>query len=79
MVKGRENWILIRPSFLLNGASKGLQHVRVSTETPGVEKEAESVPIGYRIRREDVALWIVKECIDGDVTKWVGKKVTLTY
>jgi hypothetical protein len=34
--KGR-NWILIRPSFLMNGASKGLQYIRVSTETPGAE------------------------------------------
>lgn len=79
--KGRK-WVCIRPSFLNDGKSKGLGKVRVSTETPEasekVQKE-EGVAIGYVISREDVALWIVEECIKGDAKRWEGKMVTLTY
>ncbi|KAE8443500.1 hypothetical protein EG329_001812 [Mollisiaceae sp. DMI_Dod_QoI] len=77
--KGRK-WVMIRPSFLNDGASKGLGKVRVSSETPGLEKkEDEKVAIGYAISREDVGLWIVEECVKGDAKRWEGKIVTLTY
>ncbi|KAL2066443.1 hypothetical protein VTL71DRAFT_2514 [Oculimacula yallundae] len=75
-------WVMIRPSFLRDGESKGLQSIRVSTETPGAEPEKiqeEIVAVGYVIHREDVALWIVEECVKGNGKKWQGKMVTLTY
>ncbi|KAK0112817.1 hypothetical protein ONS95_014546 [Cadophora gregata] len=75
-------WVLIRPSFLWNGESKGIGRIRTSTETPGALPETENikdVAVGYVIHREDVALWIVEECIRGDGSKWHGKMVTLTY
>lgn len=75
-------WVMIRPSFLWDGESKGLQKIRVSTETPGASpgqlKERE-VAVGYVIHREDVGLWIVEECVKGGGEKWFGKMVTITY
>lgn len=79
--KGRK-WVMIRPSFLWDGESKGLQKIRTSTETPGAPLEtrrAEGVAVGYVIHREDVGLWIVEECVKNDGAKWHGKMVTLTY
>jgi nucleoside-diphosphate-sugar epimerase len=76
------NWVLIRPSFLVDGESKGMEKIRVSTETPGAspkEQEKESVAIGYAISREDVGLWIFEECVKVNGSKWKGKMVTLTY
>jgi len=36
--------------------------------------------IGYRIRREDVGLWIFEELTkNGREGRWDGKKVSLTY
>jgi nucleoside-diphosphate-sugar epimerase len=76
------NWVLVRPSFLVDGGSKGLEKIRVSTETPGAsakEQEKESVAIGYTISREDVGLWIFEECVKAKGSKWNRKMVTLTY
>jgi nucleoside-diphosphate-sugar epimerase len=76
------NWVLIRPSFLVDGKSKGMEKIRVSTETPGAspnEGEKQSVAIGYTISREDVGLWIFEECVNANGSKWKGKMVTLTY
>jgi putative NADH-flavin reductase len=43
------NWVLVRPSLLVDGESKGIEKVRVSTETPGASREEQekgSVAIG---------------------------------
>ena len=75
------NWVLIRPSFLVDGESKGMEKIRISTETPGAslkEQEKESVAIGYKISREDLGLWIFEECVNANGSKWKGEMVTLT-
>ena len=75
-------WVMIRPSFLWDGESKGIGTIRSSTETPGASPEKKQdgdVAVGYVIHREDVGLWIVEECIKGDASKWHGTMVTLTY
>lgn len=75
-------WVMIRPSFLWDGESKGIGKIRSSTETPGASPEKKQdgdVAVGYVIHREDVGLWIVEECIKGDASKWHGTMVTLTY
>ncbi|KAH7417961.1 hypothetical protein BKA64DRAFT_635121 [Cadophora sp. MPI-SDFR-AT-0126] len=85
MIRGEgrtRKWVMIRPSFLWDGESKGLGKIRTSTETPGAvseKKNAGGVAVGYVIHREDVGLWIVEECVKGDASKWHGKMVTLTY
>lgn len=82
VVRSGRRWTIIRPSFLGNGAGKGMKRIRISTELPSASAEqqkAAGVAIGYTIDREDVALWIVEECVKGDAAKWEGKAVTLTY
>lgn len=73
-------WVLVRPSFLVDGPAKGLKSVRTGTETPTHKKEATHA-IGYTIRREDVGLWIYEECVSsrGNWGEWAGKCVSLTY
>lgn len=75
--KSNRRWIIVRPSFFLNGDAKGLGKVRVSVESP--EKGFEKMEIGYVIRREDVGLWISENCIQREGEEWVGKMVGLTY
>ncbi|KAL3422246.1 short-chain dehydrogenase [Phlyctema vagabunda] len=88
MIEGqgrRRRWVLVRPSFLGDGKSKGLAKVKVSTEIPGATEDREEmrknndVAIGYAIYREDVALWIVEECVKRNAERWIGRMVTLTY
>ncbi|OXV06912.1 hypothetical protein Egran_05322 [Elaphomyces granulatus] len=66
--------VIVRPTLLAGDGSltsaKGLQHVRVGTES----KPA----LGYQITKTDVGLWIFEEVIQGDGQKWLGKKVSLT-
>jgi hypothetical protein len=72
-------FVAVRPSFLIDGEPKGLEHVRTSTE--GGEKDGETA-IGYVIKRDDVARWVFEECVRGGEqkwNKWEGKMVTLTY
>lgn len=73
-------WLLIRPSFLLDGESKGLAYIRTGAEIPSAKSKAEHA-IGYTIRREDVALWIYEECVSGSGhwDRWCRKCVSLTY
>jgi hypothetical protein len=76
----RRNWVLVRPSLLVDGEAKGLREVRSSAAVPGVEeKRQESTAIRYTIRRDDVGLWIVEQCVKKDAGEWHGKMVTLTY
>jgi nucleoside-diphosphate-sugar epimerase len=83
MVSGEgknRKWVLVRPSFLVDGDAKGVESLRASVEVPGVEpREQEETAVGYTVRREDVGLWIVEECVKKDGGRWVGKMVTLTY
>lgn len=73
-------WVLVRPSFLLDGDSKGLASIKTGTELPSARSKAEHA-IGYTIRREDVALWIYEECVSssGHWDKWTRNCVSLTY
>jgi hypothetical protein len=69
------------PEFSFDGDSKGLKSTRVSSESYGMdegENASAKAVIGYSIRREDVALWIVEECIKPDVANWEGKIVTMS-
>jgi hypothetical protein len=82
VVNSGRKWILVRPSFLSDCASRGLENIRVSTETPEASNEkkiSDDVAIGYTISREAVGLWIVEECVKRDASRWEGKLVTITY
>lgn len=75
--KSGRRWVIVRPSFFVDGEAKGLDKVRVSVESP--EKGFEKLQIGYTIRRDDVGLWISENCIQREGEEWVGKMVGLTY
>lgn len=84
MVKGagsNRKCVIIRPSLLFDGESKGMQKIRSSIEIFGASRKEndKGVAIGYSIHREDVGLWIVESCINGDASRWTGKMVTVTY
>ncbi|KAG0653000.1 Flavin reductase (NADPH) [Hyphodiscus hymeniophilus] len=79
-IRSGRRWVLVRPSFLMNGEARGLGAVRTGVEVPGERKgEGEDHAVGYTIRREDVALWIYEACVEGDGRRWEGKCVSLTY
>jgi NAD(P)-dependent dehydrogenase (short-subunit alcohol dehydrogenase family) len=80
VINSDRSWVLVRPSFLVDGPAKGIKSVRTGTESPTHKKEAAHA-IGYTIRREDVGLWIFEECVSprGNWDKWAGKCVSLTY
>lgn len=76
-------FVIPRASLLNDGASKGMEHIRVGWEKhpaalAAVEEEATGPAIGYFISRADVGLWIFEEVIKGG-NKWSGKCVTLTH
>ncbi|KFY31866.1 hypothetical protein V494_07909, partial [Pseudogymnoascus sp. VKM F-4513 (FW-928)] len=51
-------FVVIRPSFLTDGAVKGVADVKVGVESPnGVE----SLAVGYTISRGDIGNWIFEE------------------
>jgi hypothetical protein len=80
VINSRWPWVLIRPSFLVDGPAKGLGSVKTGIETPTSEDKAKPA-LGYTIRREDVGLWIFEECVSssGHWENWAGKGVSLTY
>jgi hypothetical protein len=62
---GPGKWILVRGALYTDGQRTGKYRVG--------ERE-----VGYTISRRDVADFIVKECIDGEV-KWLGKRPVVVY
>ncbi|KAH8809123.1 hypothetical protein F5884DRAFT_394361 [Xylogone sp. PMI_703] len=73
------NWVLVRPSFLIDGKGKGIHAVRVGFEIPG-NTQLSKKEIGYVITREDVGNWMFEELIrNGGNPKWDKKIVSITY
>ena len=71
-----EDWVLIRPSHLVDGETD--KAIRVGVEDP--EKGVESTAIGYTISREDVGKWIFENFLAAqNGEKYTGKAVALTY
>jgi hypothetical protein len=83
VVNSGRNWVLVRPSFLVdgNGKGKGLSRVRVGTEVPKAGSQERKVghAIGYGIQRADVGEWIAEECIKKCADNWWGNCASLTY
>lgn len=79
-----DGYVMLRPPLLTHGKRKGTDALRVgwiweddvfrSTN----EKEL-GVEVGYTISRQDLAQWIFEELVQGDVNRWKGKCVNLTY
>jgi NAD(P)H-binding len=60
-----DKWIIVRGALYRDG--KGTGKYRVG-----------ETEVGYTIRREDVAHFIVNQCIEGD-NKWLGKRPVVVY
>ena len=64
-------YTLVRPAWLSDGASKGMQKIRVG--------DVDEPAVGYGINRDDVGLWIYEELVKGDASRWNGKRPSITY
>ncbi|KAF4533802.1 Fungal specific transcription factor domain-containing protein [Lasiodiplodia theobromae] len=73
------DFVIVRPSLLVDGEAKGRQALRVGWE-PATEKSerAPGPAVGYTTTRDDVAAWIWEEAVL-NTEKWRGKCVSLTY
>ncbi|KAL0264785.1 hypothetical protein SLS55_000737 [Diplodia seriata] len=72
------DFIIVRPSLLLDGEAKGAQALRVGWEGVKTSDQAPGPAVGYTTTRNEVAAWIWEEAIMNR-EKWAGKCVSLTY
>lgn len=77
-------YVMLRPPLLTDGAEQGIGRVRVgwTVEDPGLtgtQDNGPGVTVGYTISRMDLANWMFKELVEGEVGSRNGKCVTLTY
>ncbi|GAA6032583.1 hypothetical protein JCM8097_004827 [Rhodosporidiobolus ruineniae] len=73
---GRQNYVLLHPSLLMDSPTKG-KKTRV-----GWEGEGGKLEVGYTIGRDAVGEWIFQALIEGSEEarkEWFGRKVTLTW
>lgn len=71
-----EDFVILRPSLLTDGARLGTDKVRVGEEIGDAAKPA----VGYAISRADVGGWIFDELLDGEGKgKYGGKMISITY
>ena len=84
------DFLVVRPSLLLDGPPRADEGVRVGWEYPAVEageetggkerEEAKGPAIGYAVRRSEVGSWIFGEVVGkvGGRAEWAGRCVTIT-
>lgn len=77
-------YVMLRPPLLTDGKMKGTSSLRVGwIREDDIYKKADegegAVVVGYTISRLDLAGWIFEELVEGDVQRWKGKCVNLTY
>ena len=77
-------YVMLRPPLLTNGPLKGTGSLRVGwvweDEKYRNDNEQETgVEVGYTIGRLDLARWMFEQLVEGDVQRWNGKCVNITY
>ncbi|KAL8810347.1 MAG: hypothetical protein Q9200_002648 [Gallowayella weberi] len=71
-----QDFVVVRPSLLTDGARLGTNKIRVGEEVGKTATPA----VGYTISREDVGGWMFDRLLDGDGKKrYAGKMVSITY
>lgn len=79
-----DGYVMLRPPLLTHGKKEGTKSLRVGwiweDDVFRSTKEKElGVEVGYTISRQDLAQWMFEELVQGDVNRWKGKCVNLTY
>ncbi|KAI4125266.1 MAG: hypothetical protein LQ338_004357 [Usnochroma carphineum] len=79
----RENlirdFVIIRPSFLLNGQTNGKTDIKVGWEGKAPGELGEGAAIGYTITRDDVGFFVFENVIANDGGDFLGRKVSITH
>ncbi|KAL8847566.1 MAG: hypothetical protein Q9221_007386 [Calogaya cf. arnoldii] len=76
--RAMENFVILRPSLLTDGARLGSGQFRVGEEDE--IRGTASPAVGYTISREDVGGWLFDELVDGKgKERYAGKMVSITY
>lgn len=71
-----EDFVVVRPSLLTDGARRGTDKIRVGEEV----RETATPAVGYTISREDVGGWMFDQLVDGQgKNRYAGKMVSITY
>jgi hypothetical protein len=83
LVASQENWVIIRPSLLVDPKEKNKhkeegKEIRVGVEDP-IAKKLESKAIGYYISREAVGKWIFENVLRDGGAKYQKKAVSITF
>ncbi|PQE19495.1 fungal specific transcription factor domain-containing protein [Rutstroemia sp. NJR-2017a WRK4] len=77
MKEERRKWVIVRPSWLLDGVREG-KRVRVGWEDAEMGKVRRE--IGVAVAREEVGRWVFEEGVrDGGRREWEGRLVSLSY
>lgn len=80
VVDGPERFVIVRPSFLVDGEN-AKRKIRVGVEDP--VKGVEEYEIGYTISREDVGRWVFEKLLngeqDGKPNQYEGKAVAISW
>lgn len=73
------DFVVVRPSLLIDGQTQGRKEVRVGWEgkTPG--ELGEGAAVGYTITREDVGHFVFDSVIAKNGADYAGKKVSITH
>ena len=79
-----DNFVIVRPTLLMDGKPLGLQKVKSGWENhhdapDAVEETAPGPKMGYSIRRADVGAWIYENVIKSVGEGCKGKCYSLTY
>jgi hypothetical protein len=76
-------YVMLRPPLLTDGETKGTKSLRVGwiweDEVCKRDEKETGIEVGYTISRLDLARWMYEELVKGDVQRWKGKCVNLTY
>ncbi|KAF4960447.1 hypothetical protein FGADI_937 [Fusarium gaditjirri] len=77
-------YVMLRPPLLTDGEMKGTKKVRAGwiwedNVFRKLDEQETGIKVGYTISRMDLAKWMFEELIQGDVRRWNGKCVNITY
>ncbi|KAL8950058.1 MAG: hypothetical protein Q9222_003881 [Ikaeria aurantiellina] len=73
------DFVIVRPSLLVDGQTHGKKEVRVGWEGKAPGQLGNGAAVGYTISREDVGFFVFDSVVAKDGGELAGKKVSVTY